>query len=187
MNTIIDELIDENKILKIYEYKDPQNPRTLPVIGTIKSTICDETTTPFESIDLKEYIYFPLYYTNNTLSTTKPSDNEITFGYIFSNKNVLREQFKWKRLTTDRLESIKNILIKEVDMYNAFLEKKVYSYELYENNIKIKKYGPFYGNDYNKNGLFTSCDWKQNTDTNDDTINEQSYKCVDKIRGCNFI
>ena len=72
-------------------------------------------------------------------------------------------------------------------MYNSFLEKKVYSYELYENNIKIKTDGPFYGNDYNKNGLFTSCDWKQNTDTNDDTINEQSYKCVDKIRGCNFI
>lgn len=105
------------------------------------------------------FISKPLYLMDHSSLTIRTSPFGDRFdsglvGFIYANKECIKQDMGWKRLTQDRQEFIESILADEVDTYNNYINGFVYGFEVIDesNEIIDSVYG-FYGNDHKTSGM----------------------------------
>jgi len=169
---------DGNKILRVFEEEQPENPREWDNFGHMicfhnRYKLGDKHDYAFGSFDsfedlkmfvkkgLKGVVILPLYlydHSGITISTTPFNrcwdSGQIGFIYV-TKADLKREEIKKK----DAEEYLKG----EINTYDQYLRGDVYRYEIvekvkcshchHEEETTVEACGGFYGDDFNLNGL----------------------------------
>lgn len=148
------------------------SPREWDNLGTMtcwhRSYYLGDVERPGESADHWDWmrevnaIFLPLYLydhsgvTMRTYPFSCPWDSGWV-GHIHIERNRVREEFNWKRITKDRLARIESILRCEVKTYDQYLTGDVYCYRTRDPDGKIvDSCSGFYGHDWEENNLVPS-------------------------------
>lgn len=180
METLIKEFKAGNKVLRIYQEEDAENPRswdnlTKMVAFHTRYSLGDKKhgykTEDFNGwAELKKAIekedvaiIKPLYMYDHSGITIKTTPYECRWdsgqiGFVFITKKALRENFGVKRLTKKLIEQADKILEAEVDIYRMYIEGDVYRFEeieIAENGEENDKdsCGGFFGTNWATNGI----------------------------------
>jgi len=107
-------------------------------------------------ISLPLYLFDHSGITMNTTGFNCQWDSGM-IGWIFIEKEKVREEFGWKHITKSRKQQIETSLKNEVKTFDDFLTGAVYGYTIKKNGESIANdidscWG-FFGSDYKKSGL----------------------------------
>jgi len=106
-----------------------------------------------DNISLPLYLYDHSGITMNTTGFSCGWDSG-KVGFIYVNKEQIRREYSWKKLTTDRIEKIEEYLRNEVKTYDHYLTGDVYRYETKDADGEvIDSCCGFYGYDHERSGL----------------------------------
>lgn len=128
------------------------------------STAIEECDTKIDEIINKaiedNYIILPLYLYDHSGITMNVSGFSCQWdsgqvGYIYISKEDARKELKYKLITKNRIEKIKERLTKEVEIYDEYLRGDVYFYKITKENEDddIGGCSGFYGYNFEENGL----------------------------------
>lgn len=143
MSTLSKTIEYKNYTIEIHQDLEPESPREWDNMGKM---ICfhkrhclgdDHNLTLKEAKRLeksKDIIALPLYlydHSGLTIRTTPfscPWDSG-QVGFIYITKEDIKKEYRWKRLTKDRIKEIKERVLKvEVEVYDKYLTGEVYGY-----------------------------------------------------------
>ena len=80
-------------------------------------------------------------------------------GYIYVSKKQVKEEYNWKYLTAQRIEKIKSYLRSEVEIYDYYLQGRVYGYvSTCDLCGEEDSCWGFYGEEWKENGLMDYID-----------------------------
>jgi len=104
-------------------------------------------------------IILPIYmydHSGITIKTTPfncPWDSG-QIGYILVSKATVRNEYKVKRISKQKLELVEKVLLSEIKEYNQYLTGDVYGYQLFdEAGQEISSCWGFFGSDPKTNGI----------------------------------
>jgi len=180
MNNIIETIKYKNFDIEINQDIDSQNPRKeFDNLGTMiffhkRYNLGDETNLnsndfnnwhEVEKYIIKNYnpfVLLPVYMYDHSgitisCSLTYPYNDKwdsCQIGFIFVEKEKIKKEYEYKKLTKKRKEQIKKYLLNEVKIYDDYLTGNVYGYSINDNedNFIDSCYG-FYGYNFKENGL----------------------------------
>jgi len=156
--------------INIIQEEDACNPRKV-FEDNYNDMICfhnrydlgdEHSYTKEELIDMVEsgkYIYLPLYlydHSGITMNTTGFSCqwDSGQVGFIIADKEEVKKEFGWKKLTAERIEKIKSYLKDEVQAYDHYLQGNIYGYSVKnDEGEELDSSWGYYGYNHEKNGL----------------------------------
>jgi len=97
-------------------------------------------------IVLPLYLYDHSGITMNTTGFHCPWDSG-QVGFIFVTKGKIKAEYGWKRLTKKRIKQIEEYLRNEVKIYDQYLTRNVYWYDIKEKGKDFDSCGGYYGQD----------------------------------------
>jgi hypothetical protein len=120
----------------------------------------EDTASRIEKLLDENYIILPLYLydhsgiTMNTSGFSCPWDSG-QVGYIYVSKEDVRSEWGWKYFTKQRIEKIKRILRTEVEIYDFYLQNRVYGYSVTCDicGNDLDSCWGFYGENWKENGI----------------------------------
>lgn len=89
-----------------------------------------------DCIILPVYLYHHSGITINTTGFSCPWDSS-QVGYIFVEKNLVREQYGVKRISAKLISSVEDVLKSEIKEYSEYLEGACYRYEILDSEENI--------------------------------------------------
>lgn len=156
-------------IAEIFYDNDPESPRDWDNLGTFivksnryfsgdKNNIInfDDYNSYDEvkkELEKQNYIVVPVFayvhsgVTVNTTGFSCPWDSS-QCGFIVVSKEKIKKEYSWKKLSSKRIEEIKEYLIGEIETFDQYLQGDVYGYKIYENGEEIDSCWGFYGREY---------------------------------------
>jgi len=156
--------------INIIQDEEARNPRE-DFVESYSKMICfhnrydlgdEHSYTKEELIDMVEsgkYIYLPLYlydHSGITMNTTGFSCqwDSGQVGFIIAEKETIRKEYGWKKLTAERIEKIKTYLKNEVQTYDNYLTGNVYGYSIKdEEGEELHSCWGYYGYNHKESGL----------------------------------
>lgn len=155
--------------IKIVTDKDPQSPREWDNLGTVfvahrrydfSDVNAEDIRDDNGQIDDARYIHLPIYmydHSGITVRTTPfscPWDSG-QVGVIYVDKDKVREEFGWKRITKEREAQIHKYLVDEVETLDQYLTGDVYGFTVTDNETgeEIDSCWGFFGSDHEATGL----------------------------------
>jgi len=119
---------------------------------------CDENELPFDNMLAwqeveKDYLFLPLYlydHSGITMNTGGFSCHRDSgkVGYIVVEKDKIRKEMGWKRITRRREQKVINILKSEVDIYDCYLRGEIWNFIIWDpDGNEIDACFGFYGDD----------------------------------------
>jgi len=120
-------------------------------------------------ISLPIYMYDHSGITINTTGFSCPWDSG-KLGFIYVEKDKIRKEYGWKKLTKKRVEQVKTYLEGEVEIYDQYLTGSVYGFQITDHEDEdIDDDGScwgYFGYDHEKSGLLEEArsriDWEVN-------------------------
>lgn len=136
--------------LSIVTDSDPISPREDMNLGTIyysstRYILGDQQVSKDRIEDMindKDMVYLPVYayiHSGVALNTTGfscPWDSGMS-GIIAVSKDEIRTQFNVKRITKKILDTVRNHLKNEVEVYSKYLNGEVYGFEVRDDNGNV--------------------------------------------------
>lgn len=98
-------------------------------------------------VSLPIYLYDHSGITMNTIGFSCPWDSG-KVGFIYVEKEKIKNEFGWKYFTKKRIQEIEQILKKEVEEYDQYIRGDVYGYIVSKNNEETDSLWGMYGYDY---------------------------------------
>ena len=149
--------------IQIEQESYPSNPRTnhdnLATMACRHSRYDLGDTEEIPSNLERDTIWLPLYLydhsgiTMNTTGFSCPWDSS-QVGYIYVTKTRVRKEYKWRKLTAERIAKIKEYLVGEVETYDHYITGNVYGYKIVDSNgFEWDSCWGFYGYNHEESGL----------------------------------
>ena len=169
--------------VKVVNDPDPENPRDWDNLGTMvcwhkrynlgdHHDIDDDKLWSWDAIEnhlrkrYKAHVILPLYlydHSGITIRTTpfscKWDSGQV--GFIYATKEKIRKYYEWKKITIGRQEIIRQHLIREVNIYDAYLTGEVYGFEIIDEEteeVVDSCYGYYSNKDAKESGEEALCE-----------------------------
>ena len=106
-----------------------------------------------DAVILPLYLYDHSGITMNTTGFSDPWDSGMV-GWISLSNEKIKEIYGVEEINDEIKEKARELLVKEVEIYDMYLTGDIYGFDLYDKGTLIDSCYGFYGSNFRENGMY---------------------------------